>query len=80
MKPDISTFAAQVSNRNNLERKALGVPMEMLEGVYLFHISFQVQTVHLGHNLVIRLLLEFQLLWIGKPRGPTTGLSTLSLR
>ena len=79
MKPDISTFVALVSNRNNFKRKALGVPMEMLEGVYLFHISFQVQMVDPGHNPVIWLLFEFQLLWIGKPRGLTAGLSTLSL-
>ena len=52
--------------------------MEMSEGVYLFHISFRVQTVDPGHNPVIRLLFEFQLLWIGKPRGLTAALSTLS--
>ena len=52
----------------------------MLEGVNLFHISFRVQMVDLGHNPVIRLLFEFQLLWISKPRGLTAGLSALSLR
>ena len=53
--------------------------MEMSEGVNLFHISFQVQTVDPGHNPAIWLLFEFQLLWISKPRGLTAGLSTLPL-
>ena len=79
MKPDISTFVALASNRYNFEHKALGVPMEMSKGVYLFHISFRVQMVDPGHNPVIWLLFEFQLLWIGKPKGLTAGLSTLSL-
>ena len=80
MKSDISTFVVPVSNHDNFKHEALGVPMEMSEGVYLFHISFWVQTVDPGHNPAIRLLLEFQLLWIGKPRGLTVGLSALSLR
>ena len=80
MKPDISTFVAPVSNRDNFEHEALGVPMEMSERVYLFHISFRVQTVDPGHNPAIRLLFELQLLWTGKPRGLTAGLSALSLR
>ena len=79
MKSDISTFVAPVSNYDNFEHKALTVPMEMSEGVNLFHISFWVQTVDPGRNSAIRLLFEFQLLWIGKPRGLTAGLSALSL-
>ena len=80
MKSGINTFATPVSNHDNFEREALGVPMEMSEGVYLFHISFRVQTVDPGHNPAVWLLSEFQLLRIGKPMGLTAGLSALSLR
>ena len=79
MKPDISTFVAPVSNRDKFKHEALGVPMEMSEGVYFFHISFWVQTVDPGHNPAVRFLFEFQLLQISKPRDLTAGLSTLPL-
>ena len=79
MKSDINTFVAPVSNRDDFEREALTVPMKMSEGVNLFHISLRVQTVDLDRNPVIRLLFEFHLFWVAKPRGLTAGPSTLSL-
>ena len=79
MKSGINTFVAPVSNRDDLECEALTVPMKMSEGVNLFHISLRVQTVDPGCNPVIRLLFEFQLFWVAKPRGPTAGPSALSL-